>query len=152
MCTSVVAVHPIFVVAVDFVDLVHHHIMHHHITTHTHTSPQGLTLVFVETKRGADSLEDFLLRNGLAATSIHGDRSQGEREMVCEAVCVRVMVVCLCIGCLGVYWLCVCVLVIALTHHTTQSHSHRHCVASALVAPPFWLQLMWLLVVWISHM
>eukprot|EP00168_Porphyra_purpurea_P005188 TRINITY_DN1623_c0_g1_i3.p1 TRINITY_DN1623_c0_g1~~TRINITY_DN1623_c0_g1_i3.p1 ORF type:complete len:232 (+),score=91.43 TRINITY_DN1623_c0_g1_i3:427-1122(+) len=40
----------------------------------------GLTLVFVETKRGADSLEDFLLRNNYPATSIHGDRSQPERE------------------------------------------------------------------------
>lgn len=41
---------------------------------------QGLTLVFVETKRGADALEDFLARNGFPATSIHGDRSQSERE------------------------------------------------------------------------
>lgn len=43
---------------------------------------EGLTLVFVETKRGADQLEDFLLRQNLPATSIHGDKSQGEREMV----------------------------------------------------------------------
>ena len=43
-------------------------------------SSQGLTLVFVETKRGADALEDFLMRNGFPATSIHGDRSQSERE------------------------------------------------------------------------
>jgi ATP-dependent RNA helicase DDX3X len=43
---------------------------------------QGLTLVFVETKRGADQLEDFLCKNNLPATSIHGDRSQGEREAV----------------------------------------------------------------------
>ena len=43
---------------------------------------QGLTLVFVETKRGADALEDFLARNGFPATSIHGDRSQSEREQV----------------------------------------------------------------------
>lgn len=43
---------------------------------------QGLTLVFVETKRGADELERFLTRNGLPATSIHGDRSQEQREMV----------------------------------------------------------------------
>jgi ATP-dependent RNA helicase DDX3X len=42
---------------------------------------EGLTLVFVETKRGADALEDYLIRNGFAATSIHGDRSQAEREM-----------------------------------------------------------------------
>ena len=37
---------------------------------------QGLTLVFVETKRGADELERFLCMNRLPATSIHGDRSQ----------------------------------------------------------------------------
>lgn len=43
---------------------------------------QGLTLVFVETKRGADELERFLCRNGLPATSIHGDRSQEQREAV----------------------------------------------------------------------
>ena len=41
---------------------------------------EGLTLVFVETKRGADALEDFLCGNGFPATSIHGDRSQQERE------------------------------------------------------------------------
>lgn len=41
---------------------------------------QGLTLVFVETKRGADSLEDFLYREGFKVASIHGDRSQPERE------------------------------------------------------------------------
>lgn len=43
---------------------------------------QGLTLVFVETKRGADALEDFLAGNGFPATSIHGDRTQQEREAV----------------------------------------------------------------------
>ncbi|KZT70786.1 DEAD-domain-containing protein [Daedalea quercina L-15889] len=40
----------------------------------------GLTLVFVETKRMADMLSDFLLANHLPATSIHGDRTQRERE------------------------------------------------------------------------
>lgn len=49
---------------------------------HTCVLAQGLTLVFVETKRGADALEDFLCRNGYGATSIHGDRSQQEREQV----------------------------------------------------------------------
>lgn len=39
-----------------------------------------LTLVFVETKRGADMLEDFLCDNQYAVNSIHGDRSQGQRE------------------------------------------------------------------------
>lgn len=43
-------------------------------------SINGLTLVFVETKKGADLLEDYLCRQGLVATSIHGDRSQQERE------------------------------------------------------------------------
>ncbi|KAL5545596.1 hypothetical protein UlMin_005283 [Ulmus minor] len=41
---------------------------------------QSLTLVFVETKKGADSLEYWLCSNGFPATSIHGDRSQQERE------------------------------------------------------------------------
>ncbi|GAB2227443.1 hypothetical protein Droror1_Dr00009265 [Drosera rotundifolia] len=41
---------------------------------------QALTLVFVETKKGADALERFLSINGFPATSIHGDRSQQERE------------------------------------------------------------------------
>ncbi|KIY52981.1 ATP-dependent RNA helicase ded-1 [Fistulina hepatica ATCC 64428] len=40
----------------------------------------GLTLVFVETKRMADMLSDFLIANRLPATSIHGDRTQRERE------------------------------------------------------------------------
>ena len=39
-----------------------------------------MTLVFVETKKGADSLEYFLYSQGYPATSIHGDRSQKERE------------------------------------------------------------------------
>ena len=44
------------------------------------SGPDSLTLVFVETKKGADALEDFLYREGYPATSIHGDRSQRERE------------------------------------------------------------------------
>uniref|UniRef100_A0A5B6YY91 RNA helicase n=1 Tax=Davidia involucrata TaxID=16924 RepID=A0A5B6YY91_DAVIN len=42
---------------------------------------QALTLVFVETKKGADSLEHWLCINGFAATTIHGDRTQQEREL-----------------------------------------------------------------------
>ncbi|CAH9068249.1 unnamed protein product [Cuscuta epithymum] len=42
---------------------------------------QALTLVFVETKKGADALEHWLCTNGFPATSIHGDRSQQEREL-----------------------------------------------------------------------
>ncbi|KZV53310.1 DEAD-box ATP-dependent RNA helicase 37-like [Dorcoceras hygrometricum] len=42
---------------------------------------QALTLVFVETKKGADSLEHWLCVNGFPATTIHGDRTQQEREL-----------------------------------------------------------------------
>ncbi|CAL0333088.1 unnamed protein product [Lupinus luteus] len=41
---------------------------------------QALTLVFVETKKGADALEHWLYLNGFPATTIHGDRTQQERE------------------------------------------------------------------------
>ncbi|XP_068558343.1 DEAD-box helicase 3 X-linked a isoform X6 [Cebidichthys violaceus] len=41
---------------------------------------ESLTLVFVETKKGADALEDFLYHEGYSCTSIHGDRSQRDRE------------------------------------------------------------------------
>lgn len=40
----------------------------------------GLTLIFVETKRMADQLTDFLIMQDFRATAIHGDRSQAERE------------------------------------------------------------------------
>ena len=41
---------------------------------------KNLTLIFVETKRDADILEDELTREGFIATSIHGDRTQPERQ------------------------------------------------------------------------
>ncbi|KAF9615129.1 hypothetical protein IFM89_022059 [Coptis chinensis] len=41
---------------------------------------QALTVVFVETKRGADALEHWLSRSGFPATAIHGDKIQMERE------------------------------------------------------------------------
>jgi ATP-dependent RNA helicase DDX3X len=45
----------------------------------------GLVLVFVETKRMADTLCDFLCSHRHAATSIHGDRTQREREAALHA-------------------------------------------------------------------
>ncbi|KFB37613.1 hypothetical protein ZHAS_00004849 [Anopheles sinensis] len=39
-----------------------------------------LTLIFVETKKAADSLEEFLYSYNYPVTSIHGDRTQDERE------------------------------------------------------------------------
>ena len=49
-------------------------------------SGEGLTLIFVETKRMADMLCQFLCDypNNLRATSIHGDRTQREREMALQ--------------------------------------------------------------------
>lgn len=49
-----------------------------------HTHGAGLTLIFVETKRMADALSDFLIKQGFPATSIHGDRTQRERERALE--------------------------------------------------------------------
>ncbi|ORY75027.1 P-loop containing nucleoside triphosphate hydrolase protein [Leucosporidium creatinivorum] len=46
--------------------------------------PGGLTLIFVETKRMADMLEGFLQQNQFGSTSIHGDRTQREREYALE--------------------------------------------------------------------
>lgn len=43
-------------------------------------SVKGLTLVFVETKRSAEVLDTTLFEEGFSCTSIHGDRSQRERE------------------------------------------------------------------------
>ena len=49
-----------------------------------HTHGAGLTLIFVETKRMADTLSDFLINQNFPATSIHGDRTQRERERALE--------------------------------------------------------------------
>lgn len=40
----------------------------------------NLTLIFVETKRSADMLCNYLMDQSFPATSIHGDRTQRERE------------------------------------------------------------------------
>ncbi|KAA0198043.1 DDX3/PL10 DEAD-box RNA helicase [Fasciolopsis buskii] len=45
------------------------------------SDPGVLTLVFVETKRGADSLEDYLFSQKFMVASIHGDRTQDDREL-----------------------------------------------------------------------
>ncbi|KKK19871.1 hypothetical protein P175DRAFT_0528483 [Aspergillus ochraceoroseus IBT 24754] len=50
---------------------------------HTHGT-SGLTLIFVETKRMADALSDFLINQRFPATAIHGDRTQRERERALE--------------------------------------------------------------------
>ncbi|ODV90194.1 hypothetical protein CANCADRAFT_11709, partial [Tortispora caseinolytica NRRL Y-17796] len=45
------------------------------------SADHGLTLIFVETKKLADTLSDYLYMSGFPATSIHGDRTQREREL-----------------------------------------------------------------------
>ncbi|KAL7496615.1 hypothetical protein ACHAWT_009291 [Skeletonema menzelii] len=44
------------------------------------TIEEGLILIFVETKRNCDFVEDVLCERGFPAASIHGDKSQRERE------------------------------------------------------------------------
>nr|KYP51114.1 DEAD-box ATP-dependent RNA helicase 52B [Cajanus cajan] len=54
-----------------------------HLRRHVVKGANGkhaLTLVFVETKKGADALEDWLSRSGFPAIAIHGDKVQFERE------------------------------------------------------------------------
>ena len=44
------------------------------------TVEDGLILIFVETKRSCDYVEDMLCQQGFPACSIHGDKGQRERE------------------------------------------------------------------------
>ncbi|KAI7885458.1 P-loop containing nucleoside triphosphate hydrolase protein [Mucor mucedo] len=49
-----------------------------------HKADRGLTLIFTETKRMADTVCDFLNDNQFPSTAIHGDRVQSERETALE--------------------------------------------------------------------
>lgn len=42
--------------------------------------PPARTVIFVNSKRTADELDDFLFNQGMPCTSIHADRTQRERE------------------------------------------------------------------------
>ncbi|KAF9172362.1 hypothetical protein BGX20_005802 [Mortierella sp. AD010] len=47
--------------------------------------PPSRTMIFVETKRTADNLDDFLYNMKFPTCSIHGDRTQAERELSLKA-------------------------------------------------------------------
>lgn len=49
------------------------------------TIEEGLILIFVETKRSCDYVEDVLCSRDFPACSIHGDKSQREREEALRA-------------------------------------------------------------------
>ncbi len=49
------------------------------------TSPDGLALVFARTKHGAEKLKKHLENAGYDAVSIHGNKSQGQRERAIRA-------------------------------------------------------------------
>lgn len=49
------------------------------------TDSKSLTLIFTETKKGADYLDEFLYNRKYKSTSIHGDRTQREREEALNA-------------------------------------------------------------------
>ena len=51
-----------------------------HLMNHLRRIDDGLILIFVETKRSADRLEYELSSEGFPSTSIHGDRTQRDRE------------------------------------------------------------------------
>ncbi|KAJ8070368.1 hypothetical protein OCU04_000746 [Sclerotinia nivalis] len=44
------------------------------------STPPARTIIFVNTKRAADEIDDYLFNNDLPCTSIHSDRTQRERE------------------------------------------------------------------------
>merc|ERR1719493_682414 len=50
-----------------------------------HLPKDSLAVVFVETKKAADTLEIALYNAGVKVTAIHGDRSQSEREEALQA-------------------------------------------------------------------
>ena len=45
-----------------------------------YANPPARTIIFVNTKRAADELDDYLFNLDLPCTSIHSDRTQRERE------------------------------------------------------------------------
>ena len=47
--------------------------------------PDGLSLVFSRTKHGAEKLKKVLIAEGINASSIHGNKSQGQRERAIKA-------------------------------------------------------------------
>lgn len=48
-------------------------------------NPDGLALVFARTKHGAEKLMKHLVEKGFRATSIHGNKSQGQRDRAIKA-------------------------------------------------------------------
>ncbi len=52
---------------------------------HLRASPDGLALVFGRTKHGSEKLMKDLVRDGFNAVSIHGNKSQGQRERALKA-------------------------------------------------------------------
>lgn len=44
------------------------------------SSPPSRTIIFVNSKRTADEIDDYLYNTGFPCTSIHSDRTQRERE------------------------------------------------------------------------
>jgi ATP-dependent RNA helicase RhlE len=57
-----------------------HRLLVHTLARH----PEGLVLVFSRTKHGANRLADNLGRDGIRATAIHGNKSQGARQRALE--------------------------------------------------------------------
>ncbi len=52
---------------------------------HLSAAPEGLALVFGRTKHGSEKLMKDLVKDGFRAVSIHGNKSQGQRERALRA-------------------------------------------------------------------
>ena len=52
--------------------------------------PEDLSLVFARTKHGAEKLMKLLVKNGFPAASIHGNKSQGQRDRALKAFNVAI--------------------------------------------------------------
>ncbi|HFQ14837.1 MAG TPA: DEAD/DEAH box helicase [Rhodobacteraceae bacterium] len=52
---------------------------------HLRAAPEGLALVFGRTKHGSEKLMKDLVKDGFNAVSIHGNKSQGQRERALKA-------------------------------------------------------------------
>ena len=84
---------------------------------------ETLTLIFVETKKGCDALDDFLYSEGYPTTCIHGDRCQSDREAALHSFKTGRTPV---LVATAVSWLCTQMNRHTCTHTRTFMNTHTH--------------------------
>ncbi|CAO3652632.1 unnamed protein product [Cunninghamella blakesleeana] len=70
---------------VALLELLHQQSIENANANNNNNNNKRLTLIFVETRRMANDLTDFLVNQNLPATGIHGDRTQAQRERALES-------------------------------------------------------------------